>query len=147
MLLEDKIYLYIKWIIIFFLISFINNPLVLGIFIMLLVLLIANCLRNLMFHWYRLILILIYIGGLIVIFAYFLAISPNKKLRNIKSLIFIFLWILINYNSDIICSSGNSLINISLDIYRIILLGLILFIILIGADKITNRNEGSFRPF
>merc|ERR1711893_494660 len=70
------------------LLPLIAQPLRLGLVIILLTLMIC-CLRALLISsWYGYILFLIYVGGLLVIFAYVAALSPNVLFRGGGALIF-----------------------------------------------------------
>lgn len=135
------------------------NPIRLGLWIISLAILTALNLSFIIRSWFGFILFLIYIGGLLVIFAYFVAIDPNKKLK-VFDPIFIPLLIttLFIYNSCSCWALPTTLFSsITLSNYFLLLTlefvpALIviaggLLIILIAAVKITNRSQGALRPF
>lgn len=57
-----------------------SNPITLRVWILFTALSITFSLGLLTISWYRLILFIIYIGGILVIFSYFTAIQPNQQL-------------------------------------------------------------------
>lgn len=139
-------------------VSLINTPLTIGFIIFLLTIVIRIILNLVFSSWLGIRVVLIYIGGLLVIFSYFIAINPNLKLRLSivamrMSLSFfvlsifwfslqnIFLRAPINYN--IIISSVISTKNM----WIIFFLVISLFIALIAVVKITSLKSGPLRPF
>lgn len=136
------------------LISF--SPIVLGIKILLLSLSFAILLSTIISSWLPIATFLIYVGGLIVIFAYFLAIQPNHYMSFIASVSAFAITapiILLSLNNIIIFPhtfhySINTIFailvyNSSLSILLIFLL----FFILIVSVKITSPRFGPIRPF
>lgn len=73
------------------LLPLIAQPLSLGLVIIIATLLICITAATLLSAWYGYILFLIYVGGLLVIFAYVAALSPNVLFRRLNALIFFFL--------------------------------------------------------
>lgn len=107
-------------------------------------------------RWYAFLIFLIYIGGILVIFSYFVAISPNQKLK-IKLIFFtptfIILIILLYYfNRNYISTNIYRLSNI-LIIYKnesricTIFLILLLILIILIVSKIIKLSKGPLRPF
>lgn len=109
--------------------------------------------------WFGLILFLIYIGGILVIFSYFVVIQPNQRLE-IKPLIIttittlIILTAVFNYQPKIsypLPSSSREtppfLLLIPNALIILLILAIILFLALVAAVKITKLQEGPLRPF
>lgn len=152
----------------------ISTPLTLGIWAILLTLFFAGVLGLMLSRWGALILFLIYVGGLLVLIAYFVALSPNQKVTPSIPLITLlalllrttswaFLWIAIVSNPkwNLVTSIPTSAFSLTdftssmsflsflgpSNLLTLPLLGLLLLLILIAAVKVSNRNEGALRPF
>lgn len=105
--------------------------------------------------WYALIAITIYIGGLLVIFAYFTACHPNNKVIPWPyPLLFSFSFIILNTLSFAIPGSPHPAAIPPYDtlfnpqgLPTIILLATVLFIALIIVVKLSQRREGPLRPW
>lgn len=112
--------------------------------------------------WISLIIFLIYIGGMLVIFSYFSALSPNSIIPNYtlgfalfySSIIIFSLFLISKIHIPNISSSPNpshSIIISSIYFPRtsIILLitALVLFFTIVRVVKISKRNMGPLRPF
>jgi NADH-ubiquinone oxidoreductase chain 6 len=138
----------------------ISTPLGLGLWILILALIVATSITVSISAWFSFILFLIYIGGLLVIFAYFVAIRPNKKINLLSpflipiiGLTFILIfkthltWTrrLIEFSNHPINTFSSLFFKNSIPFLIIIALSLLL--ILISVVKITNRTEGPLRPF
>ena len=143
------------------------QPLRLGLVIIVLTLIIC-CLRALLISsWYGYILFLIYVGGLLVIFAYVAALSPNVLFRGgypvllftiiipLFSIIF-YLYPFIDLNSLNYSRGYTDYVNlktygvelVSPDIISVLIgLGLILLINLVVVVKICYYQHASLRPF
>ena len=132
-----------------------TSPLVLGVWILLLSILVSVLCRTTFSSWFGLIMFLIYIGGMLVIFAYFAAIQPNQQF-NIKLPLFFILLSSINLPINIY----PVLVNLFFDnrwwisslfyIYNIsvvVLLGFVLFLALICVVKITTLKMAPLRPY
>lgn len=138
-------------------IVFIISPLSLGLWILLISLSLSLTISIKISAWYRILLILIYVGGLLVIFSYFVAIQPNQQLGFLKLiLIFLitflyFILLLISLNTvsfiDINISFFNSSILNPYNIIIILILGIFLFFALIVVVKITYLSKLPLRPF
>lgn len=143
------------------------QPLRLGLTIMISTLLICLVRAMLLSAWYAYILFLIYVGGLLVIFAYVAALSPNVLFRgNISFFFFITIGIVFSiityfyyftdyrellYAKDIrheryLKGHGIELINPT-NISILIGLGIILLINLVAVIKISYYQQSSLRPF
>jgi len=139
-----------------------HSPLTMGIWVLLIAFSISLLTGLIFSSWFAFIIFLIYIGGILVIFAYFAALTPNQPLTINLSLIFIIItWLIlvitfINYKLvistttryitnlayypiTIIYSFSNSLI--------VLVLASILFFILVAVVKITKLTAGPLRPF
>lgn len=131
------------------------SPLALGLWILILSLSVSIIIRCLFSSWFGFILFLIYIGGMLVIFAYFVRIQPNQQFGLKRSFIFRFLVfinlcsnnyiILIDLFSDINWWI-NSLFNIN-NLRVVLLLGFVLFLALVMVVKITALIMAPLRPY
>jgi len=134
------------------------NPVTQGIFI-LLIALTSTVILLLISSWYAIILFLIYIRGILVIFAYFSATSQNSKLEinflfpSIMLIFSILLTIFIltppNLNFNFFLSLTNSQrdLFIPCNISILTFLISILFLALICIVKICTKDKGPLRPF
>lgn len=130
------------------------SPISLGTVVLSTALFVATTLRILSTSWFGLITFIIYVGGMLVIFAYFAALQPNQQIINWAWIIFPITLI----TTIIILSGPNSLrwaphiINTS-ELYQTntyvipILIALILFLALIIVVKTSRADEGPLRPF
>lgn len=131
------------------------TPLTLGIWIIILALSISILISSIISTWFSLIIFLIYIGGILVIFAYFVAIQPNQQLYIIIPFFIILITICIIpiyrqktlitniYTNNWWVRRIFELINIP----SLTLLALVLFLALITVVKITYINRAPLRPF
>ena len=131
------------------------SPLALGLWILLLSIRISFLIRLIFSSWFGFILFLIYIGGILVIFAYFVSIQPNQQFELKKSLMFrglVFVNLFINnyiITVDLFTNIHwwiNSLFNLS-NLRVVILLGFILFLALVIVVKITTFIIAPLRPY
>lgn len=130
------------------------SPINLGVLILRGAFFIAISMSLVFSRWFGFITFIIYVGGILVIFAYFAALQPNQHITNWSWLHapMIFSIILIssfNYNS----------LNISIDTFKIyniysaynlavpISIALILFLALIIVVKTAHADKGPLRPF
>ena len=134
-----------------------SSPLVLGVWILVISAFISIFFCLSLSSWIRIITILVYIGGLNVLFAYFIATIPNQHLFSkpvILSSTALFLRLLTNFSlfspSLTITTQTNLLITkmlINFDTSIFLLLALILFLALVAVVKIARRHHGPLRPF
>lgn len=135
------------------------TPLNLRIWILLTALIISLTILFSLSTWFGILLFLIYIGGILVIFSYFVAIAPNFELR-LKFIfsssilyffiLFIFLQKFTDYISIIIINfSAKNIYSLfeSFNILILISLGIFLFLALVIVVKVSNRSSGPLRPF
>jgi NADH-ubiquinone oxidoreductase chain 6 len=136
-----------------------STPLTLGLWVLILALIIATWLSLITLSWFRIILFLIYIRGMLVIFAYFVAITPNytipnKLLTYAVTLLFIScvatltqtILIPMHFTEEILPSAQQFIFKPS---QRTILIFLVvlLFLAMVLTVKISDRNQGPLRPF
>lgn len=134
-----------------------SSPLAIGLTILSIALLIAILYSLTCSSWFGLLIFLIYIGGILVIFSYFVALIPNQPLISISNLNIIRISIIITliltnlFNTPPIIISIHS--NFTEVIYQpqntsiLILLALILLLIIVITVKITHRSRGPLRAF
>lgn len=130
------------------------SPISLGAAVLTIALTTAMIISLLISGWFGLITFIIYIGGMLVIFAYFAALQPNQHITTWTTT----LLPLIIFLSIASTSSINPLINIrtpTVITYILtnnyatlfIALSLLLFLALISVVKVSRSNEGPLRPF
>nr|WJK73056.1 NADH dehydrogenase subunit 6 [Alviniconcha marisindica] len=143
------------------------QPLSLGLAIMISTLLMCMLSAILLSAWYAYILFLIYVGGLLVMFAYIAALSPNVLFGGSFTLVFFFIMVFIfasilyfypftdyseimyysNFSSSKnLKSHGIELVSPS-NISILVGLGTILLINLVAVIKISYYQHSSLRPF
>lgn len=134
-----------------------STPLNIGMWIILTTLIITILISILISSWFSLTLFLIYIGGLLVIFAYFVAIQPNQQIKIIKIIFTLLITTILFYPLSSTYKVPQTQQHASK--YRIIeiltltnvqillLLAIVLFLALIAVVKITNIHLGPLRPF
>lgn len=132
------------------------NPITIGISILTIALTLAIIYGLTLSSWIAFLLFLIYIGGILVMFAYFVALSPNQQINKLfitPSLIFIisiFTVILYIQVYPRITPTFQFLINTfytNINISLLILLAIILFLTIVVVVKIVTNNKGPLRPF
>nr|YP_009136888.1 NADH dehydrogenase subunit 6 [Goniada japonica]AKE32085.1 NADH dehydrogenase subunit 6 [Goniada japonica] len=131
------------------------TPLTLGLWILTLAMLTAIMCATSVSSWFAFIMFLIYIGGMLVMFAYFVAIQPNQQLFIIMPLFMLLLTIIL-FPIYLNMSIHNHIQHMNwwistlfetINIPTLILLALILFLALISVVKITFMNRAPLRPF
>lgn len=134
---------------------FASTPIILGLLCLIIAFSTAALLASLFSSWFALIALLIYVGGLLVIFAYFLAICPNQLIAlKTPFLVFLstfalFLILAPSHFQTPTLSIPTPLVNIFLPAHTtlLVLLALLLLLTIIVVVKITQRNRGPLRPF
>ena len=130
-------------------------PLSLGFWVLILSIIISILMGVSFSSWFGLIMFLIYIGGMLVIFAYFVAIQPNQHF-NLKIPGFFLGLRFINLPINIYPVLLNLIPNINWwvrslffidNIVVLILLALVLFLALVIVVKITRAFIAALRPF
>lgn len=135
------------------------TPLNLGVWILISSLIFALFIIVSISSWFSFIIFLIYIGGILVIFVYFIALSPNLQLRlfpiiTLSLIVFLILNIL-NLSLKIFPQFYSffrqkfsfDILFLSLNNFILLTLAVILFLALISVVKISNRSSGPLRPF
>nr|ALS46311.1 NADH dehydrogenase subunit 6 [Glycera cf. oxycephala FS21] len=131
------------------------SPLAMGFWILMLALLTAAMTALSMSSWFGFIVFLIYIGGMLVMFAYFSAIQPNQQLKIAVPLMAAFMTMLIlpmYQNPSTINQFTNKNWWVSamyeiMNIPSLLFLALTLFLALISIVKISFLNRAPLRPF
>lgn len=134
-----------------------TTPIILGINILAIALLLATSLSSSIRSWYAFLVFLIYIGGILVIFAYFLALTPNQQIPTSSNLIYL-LATLTTLVIVILITDTNIFIPQEIHQDRaylyctntapiLIILAIILLLTIVIVVKLTNRSSGPLRPF
>lgn len=132
-----------------------SNPLTLGILILLTALLLSSIFASSISSWLAFLIFLIYIGGILVIFSYFVSVIPNQTLSinqlKFMTITFIILTILSQWFllTPIIKLSTPQikLIYTSSNIPMLIFLASTLFLIIVIVVKISSQRKGPLRSF
>lgn len=143
---------------IFLLLTKINNPIQITLTIIFIALIVAAIFCRRISSWYAFLIFLIYVGGILVMFAYFTASSPNQQYIRIKKIaksMLLFLPIslgaIINIDNliNIVPSKSNQLIRIftSHNIYTLIIITLVLLFTMVIVVKLCSRSKGPLRTF
>lgn len=131
------------------------TPLAIGVWILILSISISFLVGVIYSSWFGFILFLIYIGGMLVIFAYFVSIQPNQQFRLTNSIFFsvvVFFNLMFNTYPIILdmFSSVNWWIRSLFDLSNlsvVVLLGFVLFLALVIVVKITTLIIAPLRPY
>ena len=111
------------------------------------------------FSWIGLLIFLIYVGGLLVIFSYFVALAPNQIITIKSSGIFFFFTLLVIFYLVYLCYmldgfSFSDVFNLSMpyllvfdNIVIFVVLSLVLFFALVAVVKICSSRVSPLRPF
>lgn len=138
-------------------IPLISSPLLIGLWVLILAFRLSAWIGVLGIRWFGLILFLVYIGGILVIFIYFVAITPNQQhelkiFYVIPIIFFLFLIIVLlgdlfgSFSKVISFNRENIIFSISHG-FRLIFIFIMLFVGLVIVVKVTNRISGPLRPF
>lgn len=130
------------------------SPINLGILVLSVAFLIAIRLSIFCSRWFGFITFIIYVGGILVIFAYFAALQPNQHITNwswvYRPATFLIILSLLFNNNTLIAPINTFKIH---DIYSItnlaipVMIALILFLALIIVVKTARADQGPLRPF
>lgn len=132
-----------------FLIPVAESPLFMGVFVLGLAVTRAFILSEAT-TWFSLLLFLIYVGGMLVAFAYFLALCPNQSVSFSPAFI-LPLGIALFFLQDSPSYQVSQSLEI-LEIYRennfstFIILGIVLLLAIVRVVKIVSRSAGALRP-
>lgn len=134
----------------------ITNPISLALTILIIAILTALLIALLISSWIAFLLFLIYIGGILVIFAYFVATAPNfpinmKPTILIRTLIIIILFIYVNNKSNTqpitsLSSSLNTFYSHQ-TIHTLTIIAFLLLLTIIIVIKVVSLPKGPLRPF
>lgn len=136
-----------------------TTPLTLGLWVLSIALIIAAWVSATTLSWFRIILFIIYVRGILVIFAYFVAITPNYTIPNklllptMLTLIATCIVTTLNFSTHTTHFSQDTTIPIQQFIFQptqrpvLIFLVILLFLAMVLAVKISDRNQGPLRPF
>lgn len=135
-----------------------NNPLSITLIIIFIALITACIFSMTLSSWYAFLIFLIYVGGILVIFAYFTATSPNQQQISSKQIIKTTLIALFvtglailytNKTIPLTPTKSHQLIRLytSHNIYTLILITLILLITMVIVVKLSSRSKGPLRTF
>lgn len=135
-----------------------SSPLILGVWVLILALLIALLTAMSSSSWLGLIIFLIYVGGLLVIFAYFVALTPNIIIGGATTLILTLGFTILFSATFIIASltdftthstlSNSPLINLLIhNLFIILIVALVLFLALVSVVKVCRLYSAPLRPF
>nr|YP_010403027.1 NADH dehydrogenase subunit 6 [Sirsoe methanicola]UQV94835.1 NADH dehydrogenase subunit 6 [Sirsoe methanicola] len=132
------------------------TPLTLGLWIMSLALTSSMLASAASYSWFGLMMFLIYIGGMLVMFAYFMAIQPNQQLNITPSFLTLLLtlmiapWILRTPHLSHSIIEQPTWVTTLMSMYNIpslMILGLVLFLTLLAVVKISSSFMGPLRPY
>nr|YP_009244967.1 NADH dehydrogenase subunit 6 [Amynthas moniliatus]AMO27091.1 NADH dehydrogenase subunit 6 [Amynthas moniliatus] len=134
-----------------------TTPIMLGINILTMALLLSATLATSMSSWYAFLVFLIYVGGMLVMFAYFLALSPNQQMPTTSNVIYLVMTmvtlVFVSFITNTKISIPQEMHQDNMYLYSLstapilILLALILLLTMVIVVKLTNRSSGPLRPF
>jgi len=130
------------------------SPVNLGITVLSIALIISALLSTITTRWFGFIIFIIYVGGILVIFAYFAALQPNQYITSWRWVItpsfFVILLITLSQTLNISWTPtipNTTEVYFTTNIVIPILLALILFLALVIVVKTAHADEGPLRPF
>nr|AVW86143.1 NADH dehydrogenase subunit 6 [Lepidonotus sp. YZ-2018] len=139
-----------------------SSPLSMGLWVLLIALATALLVGVIFNSWFAFIIFLIYIGGMLVMFAYFAALTPNMPLGLLSMALLSFLSLMLILSTSYILnlpgpnslsfppsnmSAAITILFIPSNINILLLLASILFFVLVAVVKVANINKGPLRPF
>lgn len=134
-----------------------STPIILGINILLIALLLSAVFASFIRSWFAFLIFLIYVGGILVIFAYFLALTPNQQMANSNNLLYGLISLItfgaLTYTANIKIPpmsefhQGNSILYLTNTAPFLVILALILLLTMVIVVKLTLRSKGPLRPF
>lgn len=133
------------------------SPLSIGITILFIALIVATLFSHAISSWIAFLIFLIYIGGILVIFSYFVSLTPNQTINIIYILVIITITLItLGILSSLLSLKATPITTyvIQSNIFYLkpnstllILLATILLITIIIVVKLTITNKGPLRPF
>jgi NADH-ubiquinone oxidoreductase chain 6 len=139
-----------------FLIAITDTPIIIGIAILTLSLSFACLFAYTIRSWYAFIIFLIYVGGILIIFSYFISLTPNNRSNYSPKLKLFILTYLASCLTIIYRNSIYVNINYSFNVYYLykinyfpilLFIILILLFIIVIVIKIISQTKGPIRPF
>lgn len=136
-----------------------SSPLTIGLWVLLLALALARLIALSISPWFGLTIFLIYVGGMLVIFAYFAALTPNQPHEILKIGLILRLTLIIIFTPTLYLGNllesflSYSSIKPELTILTpwssraFIIVVIILFFILVSVVKVADIFKGPLRPF
>jgi len=138
-----------------FCISLATSPLRLGLLILLTALTLSITFATSISSWVALLIFLIYVGGILVIFSYFVSIIPNQTISSVIPLALLISIILLSIGSFLFLSPPifytylsqiNTLYNYK-NIGILLILALLLLFTIVIVVKISSSKKGALRSF
>lgn len=133
------------------------TPITLGIIVLTISLTLAILFNLIIRTWFAFLIFLIYIGGMLVIFSYFLALTPNQQIRSGNQTTYFLLTasiitLLLTLNKQqptyhLLTGQGFSFLYMKSNTPVLILLARILLLTIIIVVNLTSRSKGPLRPF
>nr|ACR00053.1 NADH dehydrogenase subunit 6 [Auchenoplax crinita] len=135
----------------------VSSPLLMGLWVLAVAMGLSLWIGLNVMSWFGLILFLVYIGGMLVMFIYFVAITPNQRHENsvFYALMGVILILFISLMKLILGMEFGKCVSFGSELMMftnsqgviLILIFFLLFISLIIVVKVTQRVCGPFRPF
>nr|BDQ43711.1 NADH dehydrogenase subunit 6 [Metaphire tosaensis] len=134
-----------------------TTPIMLGINILTMALLLSATLATSMSSWYAFLVFLIYVGGMLVMFAYFLALAPNQQMPTTSNIMYALTTLATLMIVAVITETkifipqethqDNMYLYTTDTAPILIVLALILLLTMVIVVKLTSRSKGPLRPF
>ncbi len=134
-----------------------STPISLGIRILIMALLLSCTFASILSSWFAFLIFLIYIGGMLVMFAYFMAITPNQYRIPILNFPILVLSLLVLYFILVLreikivrireFSEGLTFLYRQFNTPILVFFVLILLMAIVIVVKLTYRSKGPLRPF
>nr|QIT03436.1 NADH dehydrogenase subunit 6 [Paralvinella hessleri] len=136
-----------------------TTPLTLGLWVLGIALMMASWISSITLTWFSMILFLIYISGMLVMFAYFVAMTPNFTIPNkllLPTMGLLLLTCTLTLKATILPwphFTTEHLLPTQQFMFQttqspiLIFLVVLLFLAMVLAVKISDRNQGPLRPF
>nr|YP_010614719.1 NADH dehydrogenase subunit 6 [Enchytraeus irregularis]WAS35294.1 NADH dehydrogenase subunit 6 [Enchytraeus irregularis] len=132
------------------------NPLSMGIIILMTSLILTLVYSTMMTSWIAFLIFLIYIGGMLVMFAYFVALTPNQQM-NLMTLIPLMMLFTVTFMYMTMSKMSPTMSTLNMkymytfyltnNVPLLLILALILLFTMIVVVKLVTNNKGPLRPF
>ena len=136
---------------------FVRSVLIMGVYALIISIVVSIVISLFLGSWFGIIVFLIYVGGLLVIFAYFLAICPNQIVDVKRSLVttrvFFFMGLILMGTMapyvlmSVIVPTQLMVLYEPVNAGILVLLGLFLLLTLVSVVKVVQLKQGPLRPF